>query len=448
MSQSTGSSFFVPKMTKRQVAIVVPIVAVVAAIVATQLGLVPSPFARDLQANQPEQGPIALPVNVTRVFQVNEFEQQRTFTGTVRARNRSELAFEIGGKIKSINVDEGDRIEKGDMIAVLDTHTLQAQKNAMAASLTQAKSFLAELESGPRQQQIDSAQARVQALQSELNRAKMNLERRQRLWESKAISTEEFDQANFTKTTAQANLDSAKEELAELLAGTRQEKIDAQKAVVKQLDASMAEIDVMISKSELVAPFSGTVTRRYLDPGTIAQPSAPVIRLVEQQHLEAWVGFPVDLVSDMKIGDSYQAIVNGGKFEVTVSAKIPELDPATRTQMVILDFEQGAGSRVVSGQLCEVSILTLVEGSGFWLPTTALSKGVRGLWTVLAVVPGNDGVEYRTERRDVEIIKTSDENVLARGTINEDDLIVVDRNSPHHPWTERTAERPGELNSR
>ena len=426
MSQSSESSFFVPKMTKRQLAMAVPLLLIAMLIVGSQSGWIPSPFDQDLQADQAETGPIALPVNVTRIYSVNEFQQQRSFTGTVRARNRSELAFEIGGKVKTVGVDEGDQIEKGQEIAVLDTQTLQAQKNAMAASQAQANSLLAELEFGPRQQQIDSVQARVKALQSELNRAKMNLERRQRLWESKAISSEEFDQATFTMTTAQANLDSAKEELDELLAGTRREKIDAQKAVVKQLDASMAELDVMISKSTLVAPFSGTVTRRYLDPGTIAQPSAPVIRLVEQQHLEAWVGFPVSVVSNMKIGDSYQANVNGESFDVTVRAKIPELDPATRTQMVVLEFSEKAASRVVSGQLCEVPISTSVEGSGFWLPTSALSKGVRGLWTVLAVVPGTDGTEYRTERRDIEIIKTADDNVLARGTINENDMIVVD----------------------
>ena len=130
--------------------------------------------------------------------------------------------------------------------------------------------------------------------------AQLNSNRRKTLRESGAISIEEFDQAEFAKRTAIANFEAAQQQLAELLAGTRQEKIDAQQSVVKQLEAAVTEIDVMLAKSVLTAPFAGTVTRRYLDPGSIAQPSAPVIKLVEQDHLEAWIGLPVSIASAME----------------------------------------------------------------------------------------------------------------------------------------------------
>jgi RND family efflux transporter MFP subunit len=192
------------------------------------------------------------------------------------------------------------------------------------------------------------------------------------------------------------------------------------------MEASIAEIDVMLFKSNLLAPFSGTVTRRYLDPGTIAPASAAVIRLVEQQHLEAWVGLPVSVVAELNVGDRQEVLVDGIPYSTVVAAKIPELDPATRTQTIVFEFDKHAADSVVSGQLCEVPIKTLVAGSGFWIPTSALSKGIRGLWSVMVVVPAVEGNGFRTEKRDIEIINTTEANVLARGTINQGDRIVVD----------------------
>lgn len=426
MSEPSPANFFVSKMTKRQLVWVLPLLAISILVWAIQTGRIEFPIDQGVLAEQTEPSPPALPVNVTTISRVNSFKQPRTFTGTVRARNRSDLAFELGGKLADVLVDEGDEVEKGQVIATLDTATLLAQKTATIANRQQAEAVLAELTAGPRAEKIEAARANVVAATSEFNRAVLNLERRKSLRDSLSISAEEFDQVLYTEKTARANLDAAKQQLAELLAGTRQEKIDAQKSVVSQLEASISEIDVMLAKSELTAPFSGTVTKAYLDPGTIAQASVPVIRLVEQQHLEAWIGFPVSIVGEMKVGDKQNVLVENVSHIAVVSAKIPELDPATRTQTVLLEFDEEAGNSVVSGQLCEISIESIVHGSGFWIPSSALSKGVRGLWAVMVVVPAEDGKDFRAEKRDIEIINTIENSVLARGTINQGDLIVVD----------------------
>jgi multidrug resistance efflux pump len=390
---------------------------------ASQTGRLDLAVEKNLQASDTTTN-APMPVNVERIERVESTVQTRTYTGTIRARRRSDLGFEVNGKITAVLVDEGDYVEQGQILATLDTDRLQAEKAATVASLEQAKSVLAELRAGPRTETINAARATAEAAKSQMEIAQLNLERRETLRQSGAISIEEYDLAEFAKRTSQANFEAAQQQLAELLAGTRLEKIDAQQAIVRQLEAAVRETDVMISKSVLTAPFAGTVTRRYLDPGSVAQASAPVIKLVELERLEAWIGLPVSLANGMQVGDKHSIVIENREYPATVIAKIGELDAATRTRTVLLQLDSETAKEVVSGQLCEMKMASTVPGTGFWIPTSSLSKGVRGLWSVMVVTATGDG--YRTQKRDIEILNTDAARVLARGTIEEGDLIIVD----------------------
>jgi multidrug efflux pump subunit AcrA (membrane-fusion protein) len=397
-----------------------------------------------------------MPVNVLSIEYTDSITQSRRFTGTIRAKNRSELGFERPGKITQVFVDEGDTISAGSPIAKLDVETLLAQKNAAIARRDQARSMLAELESGPRQETIAAARAVQAAARSRAEMAQANLDRRKMLFEKQAISQEEFDVARYGVTTASANLRAADEQLSELESGTRQEQLDAQISMLRQLDASIAEIEVAISKSTLLAPFNGTVTERFLDPGSVAQVSAPVVRLVDEQNLEAWIGLPVAMVSQLAIGSQQEIWVGQKPYPATVVAKIRELDTVTRTQTVLFRIEPYNTSIIVSGQLCEINLSSQSPTSGFWIPNTALAKGVRGLWSVLALTPEttvtdsrvvasmpvvdsaegqsplDDAVHKpapricRVEKRDVEVLVTESNRVLVRGTLSAGDRVVVD----------------------
>ncbi len=213
------------KLTTRQF---FPVLVAVASIAALLLWYVAKlPLLSELGAIQSDT-PRPMPVNVMTVEYVDSIEQARTFTGTIRAQSRSDLGFELAGKIKEIYVNEGDRVSEGVELAQLDSEALIAQKNAMLAAIEQANSVLSELQSGPRVEIIKAARAARNAARSQAEMASANLERRKLLRGEGAISREEFDQAAFGLQTAQANLQAAEERLAELEAGTRLEKVAAQ----------------------------------------------------------------------------------------------------------------------------------------------------------------------------------------------------------------------------
>lgn len=426
MNTSPPTRFFPRILTKRQL-LTLCLTAIVASVIwyaQPQLSALLATTDSNSDIAQPVK-PKPMPVNVATVQTIDTYKESRRFTGTIRARNTADLAFEGGGRLIEVLVDEGDSVEADQVLAILDTETLAARRSAAVATLSQAESILAELQAGPRTESIDSARASAAAAKSEYQRSEINLKRLTQLRASGAISAEEYDQAVFTKKTSKANFDSARQKLAELVTGTRSEKITAQESAVNMSKATVKEIDVMLEQCKIVAPFAGKVTRCYLDHGTIAAASSPVIRIVEQSHLEAWVGLPISVASKISVGDVATIVVDNQPHKAILKAKISELDAATRTQTVMFSLDESASKNVIAGQLCEASFENEVEGTGYWVPHSSLAKGIRGLWSVMVVMEKDNG-DARTEKRDVEVVRTSDERVLVRGMINPGDVIVVD----------------------
>ncbi len=412
--------------TPRLVGFIVVLAIGVAAAVAYQGGWFADAGANDNNTIDLANSQTVLPVNAQRICFVDSIEQTRSYTGTVRARRSSELAFESAGKINEVLVEDGQQVEAGQVIATMGTATLQAQQAATLAQLEQSKFLMNELDAGPRKQQIAASTAETAAAKSEYDNAKIRAKRRQELYKKNAISIEEFDQSKSELRTAKARWQATAERLAELTAGTREERLSAQQAAITQLQASAQEIEVAISKSNLIAPFSGTITRRYLDPGSIAQPSSPVCKLVEQSKLEAWVGLPVNVASEIKIGQQYTVQVLDASYDVTATAKIQELDTATRTQAVLFEFTPEAARTIVQGQLCRIQITIEVKTAGCWVPNSAITRGVRGLSSLMTLVADKDQPElFRVCRCDIEILKTDSNRMLVKGTISDDDLVIA-----------------------
>jgi RND family efflux transporter MFP subunit len=283
---------------------------------------------------------------------------------------------------------------------------------------------------GPRVENIAAARARVKSFQAQVELLKRQTARQKRLLPQNATSQDEYERYAFDMRARAAQLNEAQHNLEELLNGTRKEQIAAQRAVVTELDAAIADIDVDLRKSTLKAPFDGTIARRLVDDGTVVDVGQPVFRLVEDQVLEARIGLPVHAAGRL-VAESLQRVKIGGKyFEATVAGRFPEVDPATRTRTVVLRLEESAVAYVVHGQVVRLELEETVEASGFWLPFTALSKGTRGLWTSFVLVEADkrDSTQpalFRVERRDIEVLHTQSERVLVRGTLNSGEQVVA-----------------------
>ena len=360
------------------------------------------------------------PVKTVPLEPATGYEVSRSYTGEITARRSSELGLERGGELTQVLVEEGDRVSKGEPLAQLDTRNLKAQRKQLEARRARALAQLEQLQTGPRQENIEAAKARVRNLEKEIQRS-----RREFLYQEGAISQEQRDEFVTQEEALTARLDEARSQLQELLNGTRQEEIAAQQASVLELEASIEEIEVTLSKSVLKAPFNGIVAKRHIDEGTVIQTGQPIIRLVENAIPEARIGLPTRMTNNLAIGESQTVTIDSQQYSATVSSILPEVDPETRTQVVILELKQVAISETRPGQTVRLTRTQTINSEGYWLPLSALTKGVRGLWTAYVVVESDQGNGWEVEQQAVEILHQERDRAYVRGTLQPNDRIVA-----------------------
>ena len=354
----------------------------------------------------------------------------RTFTGVLTPAQSSDLGFKRIDRIVSLTVDQGDRVKAGDTLAVLDTRSLHAEKCVLLAELRAAKAQLAELEAGPRQQTIDAARARLQELQSLVELAKITSERQSRLVVERAGSQQQFDNARLQRSAADSRYQSQLQIVRELEAGTREEQLEAQRAAIEKLEAGLASLEITIEESTLKAPYDAIVSKRMADEGMTVAPGSIILRLVERGQPEAWIGLPPGVAAQMETGSGFQVTLCGKAVDAVLKSVLPELDVMTRTQTAVFVVDLKDDSPRF-GQVVRLEWQQQESLAGYWVPTSALTHGVRGLWSVFVAertsseTDGAEREELLLSARDVEVLRIETDRVLLRGTLKRGDSVVA-----------------------
>ena len=412
-------SFFAQKLTKRQnvtkrifkLAAGLIVLAVIAVAVQT------SRTATSAVALPTTEAKI-LPVTTLTVQRVDSYARQRAYTGLLRESRRSQLSFQRGGELLELLVDEGQPVVAGQTLGRLDARHIRAQRAQVEAQVAEAKAVLDELLAGPRQETIAAKQAELRAQLSQSQVLEKQLARRKQLVRTTSVSREEFETYLHDYEAAVARQDVVQRQLDELLAGTRKEKIAAQRARLAQLDAQLTDIVHDLEDTQLVAPFAGRVAKRFVDEGTVIAAGSPVLEIIDDTQLEAWVGLPPAAANALQVGEQRELLISGEPMEATVQSLAPDVQQATRTRNVILRLHTDEQT-ALPGQVVRLTIDEKVSDTGYWVPTTALTRGARGLWSLYVVE--NDIVT----RRDIELLDTVGTESFVRGTLQSGDQIVA-----------------------
>lgn len=252
-------------------------------------------------------------VAITAYWVMNKDEDsvnELTLYGNVDIRQVS-LAFEGSGRIKALNVQEGDRVQEGQVLAVLDTQALDIQAKQAQAQLVVQQQAVDEQDAGTRPEEIAQAKAQVVSVQAQLDKATKDLQRYQALFNStggKAISKQEIDGAQSNVNTAIASVKERQANLVLLEKGARKEDRTAAKA---QVDVTKANLDLMqykIAQSQLRSPVNAVVRARLQEVGdmTTAQKTVYTLALTNPKWVRVYAN-EVDL-SEIKIGSTAQVI--------------------------------------------------------------------------------------------------------------------------------------------
>jgi HlyD family secretion protein len=224
-------------------------------------------------------------------------------SGTVEA-TEADLGFPLSGTIERIAVDEGDAVSAGDTLAILDFAALESRRAGAAAAVEAARARLDELEHGFRPQEVTQARSSAEAAAERLEEARTEAERSRALYAGEAISRRELDRAETELASAQADAERAVAQLDLVREGARSEVIDAQRALVAQAEAGLAQAEAALDDAVVRAPFGGVVTIRHRDPGETVSPGAPVVTVMDPADRWVLIYVREDAIGRVSVGQA------------------------------------------------------------------------------------------------------------------------------------------------
>lgn len=238
----------------------------------------------------------AILVGVDRVVREN-MNQTVPVIGRFLPRQSGVVAALINGPVAEFKVEVGDRVAKGDILAVLAKDRLHWERELRAAE--------------------------VAKFQAALNTAKETL----KLREQELVRLEKLRRS---AAFSQARLEDKRQEVAVAKAEIAQAAGQLQSA-----QASLRLADIDLYRAEIRAPYSGVVSRRHTEAGSFVSTGAPVITLIDDRNMEIEAEVPARNVVGLAPGTRIKAALAGGaRFEATVRAVVPDENPQTRTRTV------------------------------------------------------------------------------------------------------------------
>ena len=227
------------------------------------------------------------------------------------ASDRVELTAEAAEPILEILIEEGQEVEKGQLLLRQDTSRATARLAEANAAMLQSQARLDELVRGPRREQIAAARANVAGAAKELEYRKSEYARVQEIQARNLASDEALDSAKAALDSAIANDEVRRAQLQELLSGTTVEELSQAEHAVAQAAARRDLLAVDLERHSIVAPVSGIVDSRLFEVGERPSPGQPLLILLPGEQPHARVYVPEEQRVNVRVGDSVNVHVDG-----------------------------------------------------------------------------------------------------------------------------------------
>lgn len=315
-----------------------------------------------------------------------------------------DLHAKVAGYIRQINVDIGDRVHKGQLLAVLEIPELVAQVDEAQAGVRRAE------------KEIQRAQSDV--LRAEANNNALHLDA-SRLINAGTdrpglIAQQELDDATAKDRASQARVDAAKSALA---------AAEQQLAVAK---ANQQHYSALNGYAKITSPYDGVVTWRFSDTGALVQAGTltssglPIVTLAQINLLRLRIPAPESLASKVRVGDTADVHVQatGEHFMGKVTRFTDSLDTSTRTMQVEIDVPN-PDYHLQPGMYADVRLEANTIGNALTIPIEAVRRSDDGA-SVLVVNEQN-----RVQARDVKLGVESTNNVQIVSGLSPGEQVIV-----------------------
>ncbi|HEY2040700.1 MAG TPA: efflux RND transporter periplasmic adaptor subunit [Edaphobacter sp.] len=315
-----------------------------------------------------------------------------------------ELHAKVAGYIRRINVDIGDRVRTGQILATLEVPELTAQVTGAEAGVRHSQEEIALAKS-----QVARAEADHNALHMAAERLKQAAVARPGM-----IAQQELDDAQAKDAASEAQVAVAKSTVA-----AQQQQMDVAKA--EQMHYSS-----LASYSQITAPFDGVVTWRYADTGALIQAgtsnsgSMPVVKVAQVNKLRLRIPVPESLAGYVRTGDTADVRVQatGDHFTGTVVRTTGALDRTTRSLQVEVDVPNPK-SKLTPGMYADVTLKIAGSPNALIVPVQAVERDSNGASVLVA------NASNQVERRPVRIGLETPDSVQILDGLHEGERVIV-----------------------
>jgi RND family efflux transporter MFP subunit len=347
--------------------------------------------------------PDAPMVAVARVVRA-DLSRSLALTAEFEPFQEIDVMAKVTGYVKVINVDIGDRVREGQVIATLEIPEMQDELTRAAAAIDEAQAELAAA-----RDELERAQSAHEAAHLSYSRV-LDVSRK----EPGLVPQQEVDEVHSRDLVAEAQVSGARSH------------ISACEQRIRVAQAEQARFKTMSQYLTIAAPFSGVVTKRYANIGSLVQAgtsmqSMPVVRLSENGLLRLALPVPESAVPEVRLGEHVDVQVPAMKraFPGKVARFADKIDEATRTMKTEVDVPNPS-LVLIPGMYAEVDLITDQKRGALAIPVEALDVsgtgarvfvvGPSGAIRVLPVVPG---------------IETAQQVEIKSGDLKEGDRVVV-----------------------
>jgi RND family efflux transporter MFP subunit len=309
-----------------------------------------------------------------------------TLSGEFRPFQEVDVHAKVAGYIRRIYVDVGDHVKTGQTLAILEVPELDAQLHGAEAAIRRSQDAIRRA-----QGDLKRAESLHQAIHLDYTRLKQASEARPGL-----IAEQELDNAQAKDREGEAQISADEAAFSEA-----RNQLDVASAEQKQLSA-------MSGYAQIVAPFDGVITKRYVDTGALVQAgtssntqAVPVVSVAQTDLFRLTLAVPESAVPMIRLGTTVTVHVQAlnRDFEGKVARFANAVNQETRTMHTEVDVHN-SGLTIVEGMYAEVKLTLAKSDHALAVPIQAVSR--EGSHTTVLVVNSNDQIEEREVHLGIE----------------------------------------------
>ncbi|WP_072013859.1 efflux RND transporter periplasmic adaptor subunit [Myxosarcina sp. GI1] len=340
--------------------------------------------------NAQQQQPQAVKVKLKNLT-AGKVRDSTQFVGSLEAKQRVSLAPRVDGRIVDIAVNEGDNVERGQLMVQLQLDRERAEVDSASSNVSiqranvsnaQAEARAAEAEEASAVAAVQEARANLRELESEVELARTNINRSKFLVKEGAQAQQELDNNRRNLETAIARRDSAQEALVAAQKAINAAKartraalaeVDSQKASLAQAKAQVNVASQNLDYNRVVAPITGTVGDILPKEGDYVEAGERLTTIAQNEILDLNISVPVERAPDLEVGLPVEIVDDNG--EARVSGRISFVSPSVnRTEQSVLAKATFPNNGSLRDEQFVRARVIWSEQSGILVPTEAVSR--------------------------------------------------------------------------